>query len=260
MNPRAARLGALGQFRKRIEGAGIDVAGLQAKNRRPVDFRQKVGAHAPLRIGTDLDDATASQSQDTQGFEQGGMCLGADDDADRGSAEQPVGFNIPAGALEHLVARGRQAAEIRLRRPGHESTGRVARQIENVEQPAQRGLLERGDSGRGTMQGGVLIPGRWSRDHAERVRRSGRRADGGKRRYQYPAPITSRARQDPWLLSCRKFLQYCTQNEKNTSLHRLGNCSIRSSSGRHQSCNLLVQYRRDSRHVPIRFESCRQSR
>ena len=66
MYPGTHGLRPFAELADRIKGAGVDVSGLQAKDRPPGKRRQQFGTHATLSVGADLDHATATKPQHAQ--------------------------------------------------------------------------------------------------------------------------------------------------------------------------------------------------
>ena len=122
--------------RGRVEGAGVDVAGLQADDRALVERGQRVGAHAPLAVHRHPHDALAAEAEHPERLEQAHVHLVAHDHAQRRRAEQPLRLDVPALAREQRVARGGEAAEVRHRGAGDEADAGAGREREHVEQPA----------------------------------------------------------------------------------------------------------------------------
>ena len=133
---------ALDQRFERIEGAGVDVAGLKANYRRSCDRRQCIRPHAPLAVDRHAHDALAAQAQHAERLEQRRMRFLAGDDGNRRRAEQAVGFDVPAHARKHRVPGRGQRGEVGDRGAGDEAGGGFRRQFEQRHQPAQRALLQ----------------------------------------------------------------------------------------------------------------------
>ena len=82
----------------------------------------------------------------------------ADQHVDRWGAEQSVGLDVPADAAQHRTARGGEADEVGDGCAGNKPDGRLARKIQQVEQPLRGNGLSRRGGGRGFVVAGVLSP------------------------------------------------------------------------------------------------------
>ena len=116
-------------------------------DRRTLDGRKRVRAHASLRICGNLDDAVASEPNDAESLVQRGMRLRADHDGDRRCADHAVGFDVHGdgpGALrlQPRVACSEVNAETLLEEAGED--------VVHVGEVAQgpRGCTVRGPAGR----------------------------------------------------------------------------------------------------------------
>ena len=139
--------------------AGVHVAGLHADDRRAVDRaaarRRACGpARPPARATTRLRPSPSMPSA----LSTREVRLVADDDRDRRRAEQAVGLDVPAGALEHRVARRGERREVRHVAPVTNAPRGSGGQAEHVEQPLERDLLEVRRAGRRRIEPGVLVP------------------------------------------------------------------------------------------------------
>jgi hypothetical protein len=141
-----------------IKSARVHVARLDAEDRGTGDARHRSGAHATLRVDRYALYARAAQPQHTQRLEQRGVRLGADDHGDRWGAEQAIGLHRPAGIGQYPMARSGQRGEVGHGCAGNEAAGRIARQVEQFEQPAQCHAFQFGSAGCRGVQPGVLLP------------------------------------------------------------------------------------------------------
>ena len=162
MHPRVAtpRLGHDGA--DRIEITGVELASLRDHDGRAFAgcdrAREWRGQHATLRVGLDAHDAIVSQPQELQCGKNAGVGVIADQHVDRRRAEQSVGLDVPADTAQHRTARGGETDEVRDGCAGDEPDGRLARKIEQVEQPLRGNGLGRRGGGRGFVVAGVLSP------------------------------------------------------------------------------------------------------
>ena len=92
-----------------------------------------------------------------------------------GAPNNPSASTFHPTRFEHRMSRRGQRDEIRDRRAGDERAAAGARQIEHLEQPAQRRLLQPRRRRRDVVQAGVLIPRR--RQPVRRQRNRQRSAD-----------------------------------------------------------------------------------
>ena len=93
MYPGTAGAHASADLERWIESAGIDVARLDADDRRAVDRWQAVGTHATLGVDGHSSHAIASQPKDPESLEQGRVRLLSnlvDFDADTIESGMPV--------------------------------------------------------------------------------------------------------------------------------------------------------------------------
>ena len=100
------------------------------------------------------------------------MCILTQKHAHGRGTREALGLDVPADPCEHGVARGREADEARHRGAGDESHGALARQPQDVEQPARGHLLGHGRRGGAGIGSGVLSPraGQHVRGNADRMR------------------------------------------------------------------------------------------
>jgi hypothetical protein len=134
---------------ERIEGAGVDVAGLRADDAARVQRRQPLRAHAALAVDRHAQHTCTSEAQQPERLAECRMGFFADHHGQRRRAVQPVRLDVPAGARQHRVARGGQRGEVGHRRAGHEGTAGGGRQAQRVEHPAERDALEHRGGGEG---------------------------------------------------------------------------------------------------------------
>ena len=170
MNPRPRRPRHRANSRRGVEGAGIHVPGLQAENRAVIQARQRIGAHPALPVHRHADHPLLAQPQQRQGLEQRAMRFFAHHDSNLRSAEQPIVFHVPPGALENRVPRRRERAEIGRSRARHRHAARAFRQSQQLAHPADRRLLQREGHRRQHPHRSVLVPRRY-----QPTRRHGRR-------------------------------------------------------------------------------------
>src|SRR5579862_5164299 len=151
-------MGARADRRRRIESAGIHVAGLDADERHVVERRQRIGSHAALAIDRNCCKARLSESRERKRLEQGDMNLGADDNLDLWRAEQAAIFDIPTRARKQSVTGRGESREICHGGAGYESTAALGTQGEQLAQPSRSNLFESSGDWRHNTQCDVLIP------------------------------------------------------------------------------------------------------
>ena len=139
MHPRTARVSHLHDFGDRVAGTRADVAGLRTDDDRPgtvAELRaQGIRTHAALLIHRHRLQLVAAKSEIAQGADRRDMNFAADQHAHARGALQPLGFHVPSGAMQHLVARGREAGEVRHVAAGHEAHSGRGRQSEQLHNP-----------------------------------------------------------------------------------------------------------------------------
>ena len=86
------------------------------------------------------------------------MRLVPDHDRDGRSALQAMRLDVPAGPLQHRMARDRQTRRVRHLAAGHEAHAGLPRQSEQLEQPGAHHLLGDRPGRRQDVQPRVLIP------------------------------------------------------------------------------------------------------
>ena len=87
--------------------------------------------------------------------------LGRDDQVDARRAVQAIRFDVPAGAAQHAMPRGRQAGETRHLATGDEPGLGSRGQVEQVHQPPGGDVLDHRRQRRGRVDAGVLVPRRY---------------------------------------------------------------------------------------------------
>ncbi len=164
VQPRAVRRGEIGDGVDRIERARVHVAGLRADNRRAALRLQRRGQrirlHPALIVGCDAHQLARAESDQPQRADRGRVHFVADHHAHARCALQAIRLDVPAGAAQQLVARGRERGEVRHVATGDEADAGAGGQSEELEQPAPRGLLDDRRRGRHHVEAGVLIPRR----------------------------------------------------------------------------------------------------
>jgi len=126
----------------RVERAGIDVACLEAEERRAVHWWEGVGAHSALIVYGYADDTLASETEEAQRLEETDVDFAAYDDGDRWGTEESLCLHVPADVAEEGMAGRGEGREVRRRRARHEADARLRRQAEYIEQPARGDLFE----------------------------------------------------------------------------------------------------------------------
>ena len=158
MHPRALRMRPVDERAERVAGTAVDVAGLEAHDRRGVQIGQVRGNDPPLTVGGQPQRPAAAEPDQAQGLEHRCVHLIAHHHLDRGRAEQPQSGGIPAGSGQHGVSGCRQAGRVGHRRPGDEAPGRLGRQAEQLADPADGHRVKAGRDRRHDRQRGVLVP------------------------------------------------------------------------------------------------------
>ena len=162
VHPRAFPVRDLADGAQRIDRAGVHVAGLRADDDRAVESCQRplqgVWPHPPLLVGLDLLRAARAKAEHAQRGVNGDVCLRASDDVHLRRAGQSVLFDIPSHTTQHSVARGGEGGEVGLLPAGDQSHARVARQIEQLEQPSAHHVFHHRRCGRGDVDAAVLVP------------------------------------------------------------------------------------------------------
>ena len=94
------------QLGERVERAGVQVAGLQRDDHRPVDLgergAQRVRPDPALVVGGDR--RRRAEPEVAQGEVDAVVPLGADEHVTRGAPVRPARVQVPAGAGEHVAA------------------------------------------------------------------------------------------------------------------------------------------------------------
>ena len=157
VDPGIGLFGELDEF-GRVEGAGVDVAGLETDESGLGEGGKGVGTHAALGISRNADDAVAAEAEHGEGFEQGDVSFLADEDGEVGGGEEAEGFDIVAVGGEQRVAGGGKAGEVGHGGAADEGADGGGRDTEEIRDPAESDELEF-DGGRGhDAEGGVLVP------------------------------------------------------------------------------------------------------
>ncbi len=121
----------------------------------------KAGARdAALLVGRHADELPLADAEHAQGDEDRRVHLLPHHDRDRRAAGEAVALRVLAAAREHGVAGGREAGEVGHGRARHEAGRAAGREVEQVEDPLPRDLLDHRRSGRGGVQARVLVPRR----------------------------------------------------------------------------------------------------
>jgi hypothetical protein len=89
---------------RRVEGPGIDIARLQADDRRAADGGQRVREHPSLVIDGDRDHALPPETHHPERLEKRRVGFRSKYHPDGGRSKQAIGFNIPAGVAQYTVA------------------------------------------------------------------------------------------------------------------------------------------------------------
>jgi hypothetical protein len=120
MNPGAGFARPSDDLIGRIEGTRVHVARLYADDRRPLEERQTVSAHAPLAVDGHAVNALSPEAQHRKDLVERGMRFLAEHDREQRRAEQPLLVHVPAPLAEHVVARRSEAGEVCHRGTGDE--------------------------------------------------------------------------------------------------------------------------------------------
>ena len=153
-------MGARADLARRVAGAGVDIARLQADDRRPVEPWQGIGTHASLPVHRRPLDPLPAKTEQAKRLGDRHVRFFADDDGDGRRPEEPIGLDVPPLRRQHRVARRRQGGEVRHRAAGNKAGAALRRQAENVQEPPPRYLLQRGVDGTDRRHPSVLVPGR----------------------------------------------------------------------------------------------------
>jgi hypothetical protein len=120
---------AVDDLGQRVDGAGVDVAGLRAHDRRALAGGQSVAQRgrvdAPVASTATGTSAAVPEAQDPRRAVDRHVALLADQQAHVRSALQPADLGVPADAREDGVARRRQARDVRLLAAGGQAEGRA---------------------------------------------------------------------------------------------------------------------------------------
>ena len=159
VDPGAGFVGGFADFGGWIEGAGVDVAGLDADDGGFVERGEGVGAHAALAVDGDADDSAAAQAEHSEGFQERDVDFSAHDNGDGRGSEEAVVFDVPVLFLEQGVASGGEAGEVGHGGAGDDGAGGIGGEVEEAAEPGEGSFLEDGGGGGHDAEGGVLIPG-----------------------------------------------------------------------------------------------------
>jgi len=148
---------------KRVEGAGVDVAGLETDDRGAgagaQGFVEGLRVHAALVIGPDGENVAVAEPHQVDGGVDGGVAAFAADNVDVRRALQAVDVDVPAVLAEHGVAGDGQRGEVGHLRAGHQANAGFRRQAEQIEQPFGDDFFDEGGCGRGVVDLRILVPG-----------------------------------------------------------------------------------------------------
>ncbi len=162
VQPGTALLSQCGDFGERIDCAGVDVAGLSADDAgslmRAQVVGQRVGAHAALVVGRDFVHAIGAETEQAQGHGDGVMRFFVDCDLDGRSAEETVGFDVPACVGEDAMTGSGEAGEVGHLAAGDEAEAHGGGQAGELAQPGAGDLLDDRDQGGQHVDAAVLIP------------------------------------------------------------------------------------------------------
>ena len=132
---------------KRIERSSVDLPGLRADDRRPLEPREGFGEgrvdHPTLLVGADPNRGLRAEAQEAQGGEHRHVRLLPQDHVELRGALQSSHLDIPAGARS-WAPRCRQAGEVRHLGAGGEADDGRFGQSQELQQPAGCHLLRDG--------------------------------------------------------------------------------------------------------------------
>ena len=147
-----------------VEGAGVDVAGLDTDDRRPVCPAELVPErfhdHPALLVGRNLMDGGSADSEEPQRPVERRVSILPGDHADQRRAVQAVTLYIPSNTGKEVVTGRGETGEVSHLPAGDESERGALGQAEQLLQPSSGDLLDDSRRGRRERQTGVLIPGR----------------------------------------------------------------------------------------------------
>jgi hypothetical protein len=146
-----------------VTGAGVDVAGLQAQDRRPGracgERSVQVGeVDRAVRVGCDGLDRGLAEAEQARGPVDRGVPLGARDDPHPRRAGQSVALDVPPCGPQHVVAGGGQPDGVGPLRAGREPDSGGGRQAQQREQPTARGAFGRRRRGGQRVVERALVP------------------------------------------------------------------------------------------------------
>ena len=151
VEPGTMPLAEVGDLVEGIERSSVDLPGLRADDRRPVEPREGFGEgrgdHPTLLVGADPNRGLPAEAQEAQGGEHRHVRLLPNDHVELRGALQSTCLDIPANAAELGAPSCRQAGEVRHLRTGGETDDGRFGQSQELQQPAGCHLLRDG-SGR----------------------------------------------------------------------------------------------------------------
>ena len=102
----------IGDLRQRIDRARVDVAGLSADDPRPVMTRERLAQgrrpYPTLRVSGYRHDRRNTKPEQPQRAVDGDVALCADEDANRGRADQPLLVDVPTHTSQKLCSEPQQ--------------------------------------------------------------------------------------------------------------------------------------------------------
>ena len=171
VDPRPSRLRKLARLGERVERAAVELAGLQADDRRRLGVTVELGLErgqgdATRVVRRDLDDRIGADAEKPQGSVDRRMAELRGEYANRRGAGQAGALGVDAARGEQVLAGGRERRHVRHLAAGDEGERRLGRQREQLPQPLAAAFLDDRSRRRRRVDGRVLIPG-----HGEPVRR-----------------------------------------------------------------------------------------
>jgi hypothetical protein len=163
-----------------VERAAVDVAGLQADDRRPrraggEDPPELRHVDRPLAVGGHRLDDPGAEAQQAQRPVDRRVALGAGHHPHRRSAGEAVGLDVPPGPAQDVVAGRGERDRVGPLPTGDEPEGRAGRQAEQLRQPRPGHLLDHRRARRRRRVERRLVPA--GGQHFGRRRRVERPAD-----------------------------------------------------------------------------------
>ena len=113
----------------------------------PADRRQRIGAHASLAVDRHSHDARAAEPEHSQAFNRLGCASSPAITVIGGAPNSPSASTFQPARASTACRAAASAVKFATVRAGHEGAGSAGRQIEQLDQPAQRDLLEARDAG-----------------------------------------------------------------------------------------------------------------